>query len=1090
MFSHRPKFICTLILCVLGIYGPLFPQSNADSIEFRKISEDIFQASPTQIFEDYEGFLWIGTQNGVFRFNGTSFKAFKTGDENALGLTDGYVTEIYEDHLQNLYFGTLNGLNIYDRRLDIVKPYPFKKQSTFLQGKYIKGIVNTGKYLWMGTRENGLYRYNEETGETNEIILSQLGNKENINAVFKNAQNENLLVVAQHAIYAIKPTGVVEQLYKTNETIGSAKLAFNSSLYAGTWSGSLITLQLNNDFELLNAKSESVCLGHSILAIETDELGQLWLGSENAGVWIRHREKDGFHNYKADFKTEKSISGNSIWSLHKGTKNVMWLGIFQKGLNFVDPNFFKFTSISQNYFNENSLNNNIVQCFYEDPNGNLYIGTDGGGLNYWDRNKNSFSHFSLKENTLHTNVVLAIHGRENGELWLGSWANGLGIFNSKTGKYQALNSQNSFLASNNVFSVTEDQKNRIWIGTLHGGIQLYDPLSKAHKTFSLEHSNGKGLVTTIARILVDSKNHVWVGSQTDGLFKLIEKEQDKWTIEHYWKNGNKEISNDYVNAIFQDSKENIWVGTASGLNRYLPNEDAFEHIQLELLKNEAVKGIVEDENGYLWLSTDQGILRFDVATNRVLRYDKSDGLQDDKFNKSSAYRTMQNEILFGGSNGFNIFKTTQAKKSGYEEKLLLTGLRIFNKKVLPDDEHEILNRTIRETDSIVLDHHHSVFNIEFNTLTYSHPEKINFAFYLDGFESEWNFVGNTKSATYTNLDPGNYTFRLRATNTDGIWGTNEKQLHVTILPPFWQTWWFKMLVGLAIVLSVYLAYYMRVRNMKRYQIKLEKTIGIRTQELNQEKQKLSEAASELKNKNEEIQKFAYSISHDLKGPLSGIQGLMDVISIETANIDVPNLKKYLNMIGTSCETMHGLIEDITKVAKLGEVANKMEVLDMNEVMTLAHNFVHGKQSVGNIEIRIVKNLPSIKGDKNRMIQIFSNLMDNAIKYMGDQEHPTVLVETNESNERIEFIVIDNGSGMDEKSIQKLFAPFERFHPKVKGTGLGLYMVKKIVESHNGSIRAESEGVGKGTSFIVSFPKIEKNLPKNRIKKSNQFAKVD
>jgi signal transduction histidine kinase len=419
---------------------------------------------------------------------------------------------------------------------------------------------------------------------------------------------------------------------------------------------------------------------------------------------------------------------------------------------------------------------------------------------------------------------------------------------------------------------------------------------------------------------------------------------------------------------------------------------------------------------------------------------------------------------------FFVFTTAQAEKKNDIPKIYFSGLKIFNKEVLPNDDFDVLKEHISRIDTLTLSYIHAVVNFEYNAISFRHPEKVQYAYYMEGFETEWNNVGNTTSATYTNLNAGDYTLRIKSTNSDGVWVDNETELHIIVTPPFWETWWFRLLVLIVIALTLYLGYRYKVRNIKQNQLELERQIAERTKELQQQKNKLVEASKELSLKNDEIQQFTYAVSHDLKSPLNNIKGIASVIPLDFKIEEHPNLKKCLEVITISCNTMSELISDITEISRLGTIENKNELLDTNEILNLSGDLISAKLSEHNISLNIAENLPKIYGDRNRMIQVFGNLMDNAVKYMGDQKKPRITVNATEEGEMVHFSISDNGSGMDKAALDKLFTPFMRFHAKVKGTGLGLFMSKKIAISHGGTLSATSEGKGKGATFTLSMPK--------------------
>ncbi len=1067
-----------LLLFIVAFFTEvLSAQSPKDALAFQHIRTGMSQSSATQIFEDSQGFLWVGTPNGLNKFDGTDFQVFEKSEAGGPGLTDGYVECIYEDAEGLLYIGTNQGLNLYDRKVNQVKPYPFKAKGEFLQTKYISAIARSDDFLWLGTDNSGVYRYHIKTGETQQVIFDEIdkGGPSNhfIVALFP-LEPDKLLLVTQVSVYLINnELQVVSQIPKPQD-LSSALRISATKYYLGSHDGQLITLQIQPDYTLL-VDPVTICPGYSILSLAEDEQGTIWLGSENAGLSLYSPKDKTVSGIMADETRPYSISSNSIWSIHKSKNGVMWLGPFKKGLSFYDPEYYKFVHYKTDPFNEAALNNNLVNRFLDAEKGNLWIGTDGGGLNYWDRAANTFEAYSRDTRKLNTNVVLALLKDNKNQLWIGSWANGLAIMDLETQNYTVWNRNNSFLGSNNVTDILQDRKGRIWIATLFGGVHVYYPESGAHKHVSVRSEKDGSEVITVARLLEDDQGQIWVGSQTSGLFRLVEK-NDKWVPLHYHTlHKKRSISNDFVNTLIQDEAGTLWVGTQAGLNRYLPESDSFVSItKKDGLINDAIKGIIRDNEGFLWLSTGKGIVRYNATEGSFVNYDRDDGLQGNEFNAAAFYKTKAGELLFGGSNGFNIFTPSSVKKRQDIPKIYISGLQLFNQPITPNDASGILKRDISQTDTLVLAYNQDVVNFEFQALTYRHPERVNFAYFLEGFEEEWNNVGNDPHATYTNLNPGDYTLRIKSTNSDGVWVNNETQLYIKVTPPYWKTWWFRTLIITAGVLFIYLLYSLRIRNLKRYQTRLEQQIDQRTSELQLKHQKLIDAADKLTERNEEIQRFAFAVSHDLKSPLNSIKGIASLIPMEIDLNTYPDMAEYIKYIDETCDTMNTLITDITKIAKLGKIENKMELLNTNEIVEMASNLVQGRLSTSNAKLYIGKNLPEIIGDKNRILQVFENLLDNAIKYMGDQEDPLIRVEAKTQGSKNQFLVIDNGSGMDEIALKKLFTPFERFDGSVEGSGLGLYMVKKIVESHQGHITAVSDGKGKGTTFIVTLPAVEKS----------------
>ncbi|HDZ04589.1 hypothetical protein LCGC14_0079940 [marine sediment metagenome] len=1043
----------------------------SEPLSFQHIQDGMSQSTATELLEDSFGFIWIGTRNGLNRYDGKDFEIYSKSLDGKTGLNHEYIRTLYEDG-QNIIIGTNEGLSLYNRSLNIITPYPFKNEGTSIKNIVFETIVKKDGMLWLGAESRGLYRYELETGELKHFPPpNEHVNLKNprLNKVVKIEilDTDRILIVFTYNTLVINhDMDVISDIQETEEIISGIGASKNTYLL-GSGMGSLYKLIIDGTSTFItNAKDISP--GFAIRSLEKNLDNELWIGTENNGLYIYSNDLDFIRHIQYSVTRPNSLSGDSIWSLLCTRNGTMWIAPYRSGLNVYDKDFFKFQHVNSDPFNPKSLSNKLVNCFVEDEKGNLWIGTDGGGIDYWNRSLDTFDNYSLKDKTFNSNVVLTILQTKEDELWAGTWTHGIAVLNTNNKKFRVLTAENSFLKSNIIIDLLKDKKGRIWIVNYFSGVQVYDPATDTHENITLKSEIDKTDINSLYQIFEDNQGNIWIGTLNSGLFKLTEN-NETWSSTHY-HTGNS-LSNRFINAIIQDNENTLWVGTQGGLNKYLPETDSFLSItKSDGLKNDAIKGIIDDKDKYLWLSTENGIIRYDTHTGETINYDVGDGLQSKEFIASSSITTNKGEYIFGGINGFNIFTSSEVEKQKDKLTLFVSGLKIFNQPVLPNDDFGVLKKDISQVDSLTFNYDHSVINIDFKALTFRHPESVNYAFYLEGFEKNWNYVGNKPSATYTNLSPGEYTLKIKSTNSDGVWIDNEKDLYITITPPYWQTWWFKSLIIALVLLLFYIAHYIKLRNIKKNQRRLELKVAERTKELEFQKNKLIEAASNLESKNEEIQRFTYAVSHDLKSPLNNIKGLASLIPIEIPIKEYPNIEEYLNLINISCTNMNELILDITEIARLGKIENKNELLNTNEILDLSRNLIKSKLKKENIALNIAENLPDIFGDRNRIIQVFGNFLDNAVKYMGDQPNPVICVEYEDNGETNSFLIRDNGLGMNERALKKLFTPFERFHENIKGTGLGLYMVKQIAVNHGGTIIAESEGEGKGTTFKLILPK--------------------
>ena len=1066
------KYYFTFIAFFVVITFSCSAQSEQqESPHFQHIQDGMSQSSATVLLEDNFGFIWIGTRNGLNRYDGKDFEIYTKSLDGITGLKHEYIVALHEDG-QNIIIGTNEGLSLYDRSLNIITPYPFINEGENIKDEVFEIIVKKDDILWLGSESSGFYSYELETGKVKHFPPPNkhinIGNPR-LNKVIKIDvldANRVLVVFTYNTVILNYEMEIISKILQTEAMITGIRSSDNS-LLIGSGTGSLFKLDIA-DNSISFTKEKEVSPGFGIRSLEKNLDDELWIGTENNGLYIYNDNLDFIRHIEYSVTKPNSISGNSIWALLCTRDGTMWIAPYKSGLNIYDKEYYKFRHVNSDPFNPKGLSNKLVNCFAEDDKGNLWIGTDGGGIDYWDRASDTFENYSLRNKTFPSNVVLSIIQTKDDEIWAGTWTNGIAVLNTRTKKTSALTSENSFLKSNIIIDLLKDKKERIWIVNYFSGVQVYDPKTKTHENITLKSEIDGSTINSIYQIFEDNQGNIWIGTLNTGLFKLT-KNGDEWSSVHY--HSKNSLSNNFINVIIQDNEDTVWVGTQGGLNKYNLETDSFLVIaKANGLKNDAIKGIIDDQNNHLWLSTEEGIIRYNNKTGETINYDVGDGLQSKEFIASSSITTKKGEYIFGGINGFNIFTASDVEKRKDTLTLFVSGLKLFNQPVLPNDDFGILEKDISQVDSLTFNYDQSVINIDFKALTFRHPESVNYAFYLEGFEKDWNYVGNHPTATYTNLNPGEYTLRIKSTNSDGVWVDNEIDLNITVTPPYWQTWWFKALMIALVLLIFYIAQHIKLQNIRKNQRSLELKVDERTKELQFQKNKLVEAADNLKSKNEEIQRFTYAVSHDLKSPLSNIKGLASLIPLEMELEDHPDVAEYLSLIDVSCNNMNELISDITEIARLGKIENKNELLKTNEILALSRNLIKSQLKNKNIELTIAENLPSIFGDLNRIIQVFGNFLDNAIKYMGDQPNPKIIVDFEEDGDNNIFLVKDNGLGMDEQALEKLFTPFERFHDNVKGTGLGLYMVKQIAISHGGTIIAESEGKNKGATFKLVLPK--------------------
>jgi len=1050
-------------------------------IEFThlRVADGLSQSWVKSICQDQYGFMWFGTNDGLNKYDGYNFTVYKNSPKNKNSLSDNSIESLYEDKNGNLWIGTGNGLNFYDRNDDRFThndSWPQGKITDFLEledGRFYIGS-NTGLHLFDPKNDKTIsFLHKEEDTLTlsdnyiNSIIIDNKGN------IWIGTLNGlELLDTLKHRFIHFRHSNKKNSI--SDNEIRSLFLDRKDRIWIGSRGGlDLLTYEKGHPekFKFVNyrnnPKNQSSITNGTIRALTEDQSGNLWIGIENGGLDIldlKDFQKDNciFYHYSNNPDKNTSLSYNSIYSIYEDIIGSIWVGTFGNGINIYTKLTRKFDHYKQEKDNTNSLNNNYVNALFEEED-YLWIGTDLG-LNLFDKKTKTFKHFVHDPNnnkSLGASGVWAIEKDSKGNLWIGTWAGGLNLFNTKTNTFTRFkhdaNDDNS-IGSDNVFSILADRNKNLWIATMGGGLNLFDYKNRIFRRYINDNRDEYSISNDwVNTVFESSYGEIWLA--TSSAIDLFDKEKGKFI--HYMHNnsGNKSISTNGATLFFEDSKKNLWIGTRQGLNVFNRKDSTFSYyLEEDGLPNNQINGMLEDDRGNLWISTNKGISKFingiDRPENPVFKnYDVSDGLQGNEFNKRVFCKGKDGRMYFGGKNGFNVFHPDSLKENPYKPPVIITQLLLFNKDVPIGTEDSPLKKNISVTKEITLSYKHSVITFKYTALNFIAPEKNQYAYMLEGFEEEWNYVGNKREATYTNLDPGTYVFRVKGSNNDGLWNEEGTSLKIIITPPFWQTIWFRLLMILLMVSIVYAVHLIKVRNIVAYGRELEAKVAERTEDLNKS--------------NKELEDFAYIVSHDLKAPLRGINELSEWISEDYSDKLDKEGKENLNMLQERTSKMNDMIQGILEYSRVGRTEEKAEQVDLNE---LVKTLIELLTPPDNIKITIENELPEYTADKTRLTQLFENLISNAIKYI-DKPGGLIKIGCAEEGNEWKFSVSDNGPGIEAKYFDKIFKIFHVLGstPKDGSTGIGLTIVKKIIDLYEGKIWVESE-IGKGTIFYFTLPK--------------------
>lgn len=1068
---------------LIGLLILQIAYSNAQDRDnqFISIQAELSQSTVTDILQDHNGFLWIGTRNGLNKYDGVNMITYEYNEYDSTSISSGYVRVIYEDSQNTFWVGTNRGLCLYNEDTDSFERFNSPNGDIYLETESVMVIYeDKNQDLWFGTEKNGLFYYNKKTTEVTsfkydvESPHSLSGNY--VTGIIEDS-DKNLWVSTWYNglnLFDAKANRFIH--YKNNpEDQSSLPSDVIRTLYGGrsgkVWIATHHGLyQLAKDkkgaYTFINQKLISTINDVEydvILSVLEDSKDRLWVGTENGGLNLIDPKTKESTLYSYDSRKEFTLQHNSVWSLYEDNTGIVWVGTFNKGIFKKDEQSRKFQHYKHSPHFLNSLSDNNVSSFAEDKNNNLWIGTDGGGLNYWDVKKNSFESINTKtkKSPLTSNSILCLFFDSRENLWVGTWGGGVNVKwkNSDQFEYFRINHElDKHQGAENIFSIQEDDQGRIWFSAFRDGLFAYDPSSKSFLGFENDESNPHSISSNFVRsLLKDSNGQLWIGTEGGGLNKMFES-HGQFSFKRFVKEkGNPEsISDNTVVSLLEDEQGRLWVGTSAGLNLMNSATSTFQKYgKREGLPDEVIYGLQYDSDNNLWVSSNRGISKLNVETKEILNFTKADGLQAMEFFKNSSYKLSNGEMLFGGIDGFNRFRPDKINKNTYEPQVFFSDFKLSNQsvKVGPDAP---LKKNIRKTEKINLTHDQNDFSFEFAVLSFSQTSKNEYAYQLVNYDQEWQHVGNRREAYYTNVPPGYYVFKVKGTNNDGMWSRHEAAVAIVISPAWYNTYWAYSLY--VIIITGLLVWGIQtIVNRERLQTQLQ----MEHMELSK-MQELDEMKSS----------FFANISHEFRSPLTLILGPLKAMF---ENIEFSGIKDQVGMMIRNAESLLNLINQLLELSKLESGKMKLEAVEQ-DICKFLKPVIHSFSSFAarkniSYKISVPREEILLFFDREKLEKIVVNLLSNAFKYTPEFGH--VEFELVENKNNIKLIVKDDGIGIPEDEMEYIFNRYYRVrdakNKKSKGTGIGLSLTKELVELHSGEIELQSKE-NEGSTFVVNLKK--------------------
>ncbi len=1039
-------FAVVFCLCNNLVYGQI-------RFNHLTINEGLTQNTVYCLLQDREGYIWLGTEDGLNRYDGYEFRQYRP-TEKPNSISNGFITSMVEDSLGRIWVGTSDGLNVYDKKRDLFKRIEVVSEESKLSNKdFIKALLLVDDGVLVGTieglkkysfRNNKVFNFSVSTRELDLENRIQLLHREGDQIWYTRSRN---ILLYDYSTGREMPLPVYMHLLG-DKYVRTIKKDNFGNLWFGTESDGVFVYNPRHE------KLENIILpGVAVRDIYFRSASETWIGTIQGLVVI---QGDNMKRYIYKPEQKEGLSYNSVRCILKDYAGNMWLGTYAGGVNIVYNYQHPFHLIKDSDISGQGLGYPVVSSLYEEQNASLWIGTEGGGLNYYDKESNQFETFLVNSSKNWVdNIVKSLEKKDENHLWVGT-GNGLKLFDTKQKKF--VPHDVNIRSGLSIYALKKTDKG-LWIGTNGDGLIFYDNHKQVHQ-FVYSPWNSSTVNSNNIYTLVSDGAKLWIGTRKG----LMLMDTETFEFKEIRLNNDND-NNPTVMSVWIDRKSTIWAGT-NGQGLYYIRGNVVGHVAD--LSHEIIRSLNEDAEGNLWIATNKGISKLygsdeDQNSPKLVTYNVFDGLQSNQFSTNATLRSLDGQLYFGGIKGISHFYPDQIKSNTVIPKLVFTDILVRDKRIEELQE-------ISADQEIKLEYNYGSITIRFAALNYLNANKNQYAYRMVGLrnDDDWHYVdANQRIATYSNLNPGTYYFDMKGSNNDGLWNEDFKRIKIVVNPPFWKTWWAYCLYALFTLCILYVFYYYTIKTIKlQNSLEFEQKSHEKNRELAQ--QKLD---------------FFTNISHEIKTPLTLI--LTPLEKVLKGISETNKFRSDLEVAHKNVKTLSRLIHQLLDIRKLEAGVLKLDMQEGDLVGFIAEQCALFRQYANSRNIHIIFEKSgqemNIFFDKDKLERVLANLLSNAIKF--SEPDSKVYVRLQLMDERyFKIEVQDFGTGISEEMLPKIFDKFStssQGNNAIEGTGLGLAFAKGLVELMGGNIYVESKeqtDTSPGnTKFILILPCVDERV---------------